>query len=113
MAPPPKHLITRKLVKRFFDNYLPKEPAYAYGDSMKMFECWQAHGFDSSKCKEQEMLFDHVMLESEKYRQRLKSFNFKSEVLQTLKKPLYPKETKGRYRKRAYFEPRDVFDGVY
>ncbi len=26
MAPPPKYVITRKLVKRFFDKYLPRKP---------------------------------------------------------------------------------------
>ena len=26
MGPPPKYLISRKLIKRFYDNYLPKAP---------------------------------------------------------------------------------------
>ena len=112
MAPPPKYLITRKLVKRFFDNYLPKEPLHSFSDGQKLFECWQIHGLDSAKCKEQELLFDHAMEESENYRRKINSMNFKSAILGTLKKPVYQKETKGRYRFDSNMKNRDIFDGV-
>ena len=112
MAPPPKYLITRKLVKRFFDNYLPKEPLYAYEESQKMFECWMTHGFESQKCKEYELLYDNVYDETKAYRRKLNSMNFKSTVLQTLRKPEYRNQQKGRYKERWDLRERDIFDGV-
>jgi len=111
MAPPPKYLITRKLVKRFFTNYLPKEPLYSREDSQKLFDCWNLHGFESAKCKEFELLYDHVMKENRKYRQKLKGMNFKSTILQALNRPVYEKEKKGRSRIDPN-EPRTIFDGV-
>lgn len=112
MAPPPKYLITRKLVKRFFTNYLPKEPLYSYDDSQKLFECWDVHGYESPKCREFELLYDHVQEENYFYRQRLKNMNFKSAILSSFKKPTYSFQKKGRYRKREDCLPRTIFDGV-
>ncbi len=111
MAPPPKQVITRKLVKRFFQNYLPKEPIYAQEEKHKLTECWGKYGIDSAKCKEYEILYDHILEQTEKYRNKLEAMGFKQTVMKTLSRPVYKHEEKGRFRKTAIFKPPSVFDG--
>mmetsp|Transcript_17756 Transcript_17756/g.15550 ORF Transcript_17756/g.15550 Transcript_17756/m.15550 type:complete len:114 (+) Transcript_17756:88-429(+) len=98
MAPPPKHVITRKLVKKFFNNYLPKEPIYAREEKEKLFDCYKRHGLGSHLCKEYEMLYDFIEERSAQYRARLNSMQFKQTVMQNLRKPKYKHELKGRYK---------------
>ena len=112
MAPPPRHVITRKLVKRFFQNYLPSEPSYAQEEKSKLMECWNKFGIDSPKCKDFEVLYDHVLDETKKYRQKLEGMKFKQSVMETLSRPTYKHETKGKYRKPSFFAPPSIYDGV-
>lgn len=112
MAPPPRYLITRKLVKRFFDSYLPKETSHSQAEANKLLECWEKFGVASSKCKEFEMLYDNVIEENIQYQKKVKAMGFKTAVLSTLKKPVYDYHVKGRYRKPLHFNPKTIFDGV-
>ncbi len=47
MAPPPKYLVTRKLIRRWFENYLPKKPILATDEGARLFDCWKKNGLDS------------------------------------------------------------------
>jgi hypothetical protein len=40
MAPPPKYLVTRKLVRHFLKKYIPTTPEGVKVDSNSLFECW-------------------------------------------------------------------------
>jgi hypothetical protein len=113
MAPPPKYLITRKLVGKFFQNYLPREPFYAQDEKSKLFECWQINGIDSSKCKELEARYDFMIEQSKQYRQKLDKMGFRQSVMETLTKPKFKHELKGRHAKNVMPTQSTIYDGVF
>ena len=112
MAPPPKHQITRKLVKKFFEHYLPKEPLLAAEESNKLIECWNKHGADSPKCKEFELIYDYVQDQTDKYRQKIAAIKYPSTILSMLQKPQYPSLLKGRYKRPDKVGNDDFFRGI-
>ena len=113
MAPPPKYIITRKLISHFFQNYLPTSPVIISSDATKMFECWEQFGIDSGKCEEFEELFDRAHTKMMNYKERIKSLKLKSLVLSHLKRPVYKSMLKGRFREKIVVEEKDIFNGLY
>ena len=59
MAPPPKYLITRKLVRNFFKKYLPVQPPEAIDAKTQLLNCWKKYGEDDPRCKEFEILLEY------------------------------------------------------
>jgi len=112
MAPPPKYQITRKLVRKFFDKYLPREPLLAHEESNKMIDCWHKNGLDSPKCKEYELIYDYIQEKTLDYRRKIANNKYPSVVLQTLQKPKYPSLLKGRYKYPNVYGEEDFFRGV-
>ncbi len=112
MSPPPRYLITRKLVGKFFQNYLPKEPIYAQDEKAKLVDCWFTNGYDHPKCRELEAKYDWSVEDARKYRERLESLNFRQTVMSTLTTPKFKHDIKGRERKPAIFKPHTIFHGV-
>ena len=102
MAPPPRYLITRKLIKRFFDGYLPTTPIQAEEEMAKMYDCWKRHGIESKNCREFEELFDQMKDRVQEYRKKLDALRLKQTVKSQLGKPLYHYDVKGRYRQELY-----------
>ena len=112
MAPPPRYLITRRLVKRFFNSYLPRQPLNQVDEEARLFECWEVHGIDNPKCKELVVLFDQQMEKSMNYRKRVMNLRLEEQVMATLKKPRYNSLLKGRFKSRNPFGPETIYDGV-
>ena len=114
MAPPPKYVITRNLIKRFFDKYLPREPLQSAAESNKLFECWEKFGIDNLKCKEFEKLYDKIYQQTTDYRSRVLGLRLKEEVMSTLTKPLYKNLVKGRHKDLSAIrsEKRSIFEGL-
>ncbi|KRX05651.1 hypothetical protein PPERSA_09791 [Pseudocohnilembus persalinus] len=110
MAPPPKYLITRKLVRRFFDKHLPKQPLQASDPGQQLFQCWEKFGIDDARCKQYEVMYDHVFQQNTNYRQRVKNLRIREDVMETLKKPIYPNQLKGRYKKKNIAT--DIYNGL-
>eukprot|EP01017_Pseudomicrothorax_dubius_P034211 TRINITY_DN4662_c0_g1_i4.p1 TRINITY_DN4662_c0_g1~~TRINITY_DN4662_c0_g1_i4.p1 ORF type:complete len:129 (+),score=44.81 TRINITY_DN4662_c0_g1_i4:59-445(+) len=108
MAPPPKRIIVRKLIKKFFENYLPRAPIGAQEEMSKLFDCWQRHGLDDAECKEAEIIFDHMIDTNYKYQNRLNSLGLKQAVTSKLATPLYKHDLKGRFRTDPLRERRRI-----
>lgn len=113
MAPPPKYIITRKLVKHFFQKHLPKTPILQSNEAAKLMECWRVNGIDSPKCEEFVELYHRVSEKTRNYKTRVKSLNLEGEVLSHLSRPLYKNMKKGRFNETPYFKQRDLFDGLF
>ena len=112
MAPPPKYLISRRLVKRFFDRFLPKEPE---GTSQKMDQLWNiydSHGFESPVAKAYEKVYDKCYREGLSYRNRVGELHLKQTVSSKLTKPEFKITKKGRFHKTKTKLPPTIFDGV-
>jgi hypothetical protein len=60
MAPPPKYLIERKLIRKFMKEYLPKHPLLPPNYFSGVFDCWRRFGASSPRCKEEELQYDFV-----------------------------------------------------
>ena len=73
MAPPPKYVVTRKLVSRFFKNYLPTQNSQAVNETNRLLECWEKLGPGNVKCKQLEMELDKAEEKAGDYIQRLES----------------------------------------
>ena len=112
MANPPKHLITRTLVKRYFKRFLP-----TMTDSTKPFideiiECYRQHGAFSEKCQPIVDRMDNAYAKSMKTKADYSKLDVQGEVLGTLRKPVYPFQKKGRYRTLRPRQ-RDIYDGLF
>lgn len=111
MAPPPKYVISRKLVKRFFDKYLPRKPMDVQNESGKLMKCWQQFGIDDPRCKEYEVLYDHMYTQTKDYRKKIEGLRIKEDVMGALLRPKYSNELKGRWRTGKTTEW-TIYDGV-
>ena len=113
MAPPPKYVITRKLIGHFFKTYLPNSPIIISNDSTKLFDCWKEFGLENPKCDEFEELYDLAHNKIKNYSSRVEALKLKSAVLSHLKRPEYKNEKKGRFKEAIFDKKKDIFDGLY
>lgn len=112
MAPPPKYIILRKLVGRYFDKFLPKEPIYLNDEQNKLFECWQTFGIDNVKCKEHEEKFDKLYTQSANFQTKMQGLRLKQYVMSNLPTPVYKSRKKGTRKEDRLAKKRDIFDGL-
>ena len=56
MAPPPKYMITRRLISRYFKNNLPSRPLGIKSYEGELLNCWKNNGLEDARCKEIEAL---------------------------------------------------------
>lgn len=113
MAPPPKYLITRRLIKQFFKGYLPKRPMTAGStDYSDLVECWGKHGVDSPKCYDVLQLLDEAETRTKEYTKKLKDLKYEQTVTSKLKKPVYKSMVKGKHRAKP-LRHESIYDGVY
>ena len=60
MAPPPKYLIERKLIRSISKKMVPKTPLMPEEYKNSLLECWRLNGVGSNKCVEEEQMFEFV-----------------------------------------------------
>ena len=111
MAPPPKHVITRRLVKRYFKRFMPMVADNSQQFLGQVMDCFKKHGLDSEKCADLVEQASKAKRRAFHARNQLRKLNVRSEVMQTLRKPIYPSQRKGRYRDLPFRE-RDIYDGI-
>ncbi len=78
MAPPPKYVITRKLVNRFFKNYLPNQNNHALLETNRLLECWEKLGPGNAKCRQFESELDKAEAKASDYLERLQRLKYLS-----------------------------------
>lgn len=112
MAPPPKHVITRKLIKRYFKRFLPiaVDTTRGYVDQLK--ECYALNGAGSEKCNDIVERLNTAYASSSKNRSRFKKLDIESQVMSALRKPIYSSQRKGNYRDLPARE-KDIYDGIF
>lgn len=71
MAPPPRYLITRNLVRRFFEKYLPRQPLETQDSGQQLFQCWEKFGVDDPRCKDFELQYDYTYKQTKNYRKKI------------------------------------------
>lgn len=111
MAPPPKHLITRKLIKRYFKRFLPKATDTTKRYITELRECYGKHGPGSEKCNPIVEKLEAAYVKTTKSRSQFKKLDIESQVMSSLRKPIYPFQKKGRYRDFPTRE-KDIYDGI-
>ena len=62
MAPPPKWLIQRKLIRAMVKKVVPQRPLIPQEYFTKLTDCWKRHGIGSAKCADEEMMYNFVPL---------------------------------------------------
>jgi hypothetical protein len=62
MAPPPKYLVERKLIRSIVKKVVPQRPLIPPEYFSKLTDCWKRHGIGSSKCSDEEMMYNFVLL---------------------------------------------------
>jgi hypothetical protein len=62
MAPPPKYLVERKLIRSIVKKVVPQRPLIPTEYFSKLTDCWKKHGIGSSKCSDEEMMYNFVLL---------------------------------------------------
>lgn len=60
MGPPPKFLIERKLIRSVSKKVVPKNPLIPTEYFSNLSNCWKTYGIGSSKCMEEELMYDFV-----------------------------------------------------
>lgn len=60
MAPPPKYLVERKLIRSIVKKVVPQRPLIPPEYFSKLTDCWKKHGIGSSKCSDEEMMYNFV-----------------------------------------------------
>ena len=57
MAPPPKYIIERRLIKNVCKNFAPTRPIINESYFTEIFDCWRTYGVASKRCIEAEQKF--------------------------------------------------------
>jgi hypothetical protein len=112
MAPPPKYLITRRLVKRFFDRFLPRAPTQENAKMQQMWKLYEKYGPSAPVCKAYESIYDQEYSDRASFNRRVDSLKLKQSVTSKLTKPLFKIQVKGRFKKDFNRPPPSIFDGV-
>lgn len=111
MAPPPKYLITRKLITRYINSIIPKRPDPRKPLEADLFACWNAFGIESDKCRHIEIKLDTAAIEYLRSTKSDVTTSTIKEIKATLNKPVYPFHKKGAHRDFAP-KPYTIYDGL-
>ena len=111
MAPPPKYMITRKLINRYINSILPKRGDPTKQLETELFTCWSTFGIESDKCRNIEMKLDATSMEYMKSLKKDRSSNVIKEINATLNKPVYSFQKKGAHRDIVP-RPYTIYDGL-
>ena len=60
VAPPPRYMIQRKLIRAIVKKVVPNEPLIPTEYFTRLTDCWKRHGVGSSKCGDEEMMYNFV-----------------------------------------------------
>ncbi|EGR27640.1 hypothetical protein IMG5_192440 [Ichthyophthirius multifiliis] len=111
MAPPPKYIITRKLVRKYFEKNLPKQPLETQAQQGLLQKCWKQYGLDDPRCKQFEALHDYLHTQTQQYREKIKNLRIKEDVMGKLNTPVYKNQKKGRFQSGEIREW-NIYDGL-
>ena len=88
MAPPPKYLISRKLVRRYFQKILPDSKSLTYDDS-ELKTSLRSHGVGSPQSRDAYMNMINRYQKMKKNAEEFEKVNARTEVLNSLNFPRY------------------------
>lgn len=111
MAPPPKYLITRRLIDRYMKSFTPNKPNPGEAGMNELFNCWRVHGIESEKCRP---VVERMEQSSKEYSEFMKSrreLDLSKQIKCELNAPIYSFQKKGRYRSFAP-RPYNFYDGI-
>lgn len=111
MAPPPKYLITRKLISRYVASIMPRKADPRKPLEADLFACWNTFGVESDKCRHIEIKLDQAAADYMKASRQNDSERVIKEIKATLNKPVYPFHKKGAHRDFAP-RPYTIYDGL-
>lgn len=100
MAPSPKYLQTRRLVRNFFKKYLPKQPENVPNGQQLLINCWKTYGIEDPRCDDLVQMCEITSEIRENYKKKIESLRIKQQVMGTLRPPLFKEDLKGRFKNR-------------
>lgn len=110
MAPPPRYLITRNLIRRYFDRMIPDTKNIKKDDTALRASLLR-YGIGHPKVKE---AYDDMMFKFKKQEKMAKKFernNPKTAVLRSLNFPTYQNLRRGKEKTWAV-RPLNIYDGI-
>lgn len=110
MAPPPKYILTRRLIKQYFEKNLPDFPSYLKLKELPIMHCWEKYGPGDIKCDQYQEDFDNFFNEINRFRNDLKTNHPMKTVMKQLNRPRYPVDSKGKNRRYPY--EKSIYDGI-
>lgn len=111
MAPPPKYVITRKLITRYINSIIPRKADPRKPLEADLFACWNTFGIESDKCRHIEIKLDAASVDYLKGMKQNDTTKVIKEIKATLNKPVYPFSKKGAHRDFAP-RPYTIYDGL-
>lgn len=123
MAPPPKYLITRRLIDRYMKSFKSIKADQTTLLQNELFSCWKTHGVESESCHHILMKIKEVSPKQQvvsKYDKAKKGKNglhktteksLSTMIKEELNKPVFPFEKKGRFRDFNQ-RPKTIYDGI-
>lgn len=113
MGEKPQHVLTRFLIRKFFEKHRPasgmKQLEASYS-SLK--SCYEKYGFMSEKCTQEQNEVDFYYETAEKLDKEFNDMHLERYVINELNTPAYHKLQKGRY-KDMYTGPKPRADSLY
>lgn len=110
MAPPPKYLITRNLIRRYFQKILPDTKSLKYDDT-ELRGTLKAHGIGSPQSRDAYMNMVNRYNKMKKNAEEFEKVNARTEILNSLNFPRYKNLTKGKHKSFAV-RPINIYDGI-
>lgn len=112
MAPPPKWLITRRLIDSYVVKYIPTKVDNSKMYEEELFNCWRIHGIESDKCMHIVTKIQDSSSEYREYRQAVNKLKLQTEIKRELNRPVFSFQKKGRFKDLV---PRqlNIYDGIF
>lgn len=82
---------------------MPQRPLLPTEYFSKLTDCWKRFGIGSTKCADEEMMYNFANNEVISFKERMNNLGLREMVMQEVKRPTYHREVKGRennYRRK-------------
>ena len=113
MGEKPQHVLSRFLIRKFFEKYRPANGVKALETAYtELKSCYELHGFLSEKCAQQAGDLDLYYTQATQLDRDFAAMHLDRHVINELNPPSFHKLQKGRY-KDMYTGPKPRADSLY
>ena len=99
MAVPPPHIITRRLIKKFFRNHPVKQQrALKINPLEELGRCWNKMGYGHPECQKFLDDYEKLLQDRKLFEREVQDFGLPKMVRFQLQKPKYKHQKKGKWK---------------